>query len=164
MTKTIKKIYLAIAIVLSGITTSVAQTVTVPSNCTVVSTDTTLGGVLGAGGKVTSGGVVTMADGVSPNGGTFTFAGPAGSVLAPVTTWKLSGDLSSSTTTPNYNSQTQPANGASATIISYNKTLRPSENASTAFPLNNPTWARSKGRVSVGYSIVSGTFSCGSSM
>ena len=39
MTKTIKKIYLAIAIVLSGITTSVAQTVTVPSNCTVVSTD-----------------------------------------------------------------------------------------------------------------------------
>ncbi len=164
MTKTIKKIYLAIAIVLSGITTSVAQTVTVPSNCTVVSTDTTLGGVLGAGGKVTSGGVVTMADGGTPNGGTFTFAGPAGSVLAPVTTWKLSGDLSSSTTTPNYNSPTQPANGTSATIISYNKTLRPSENASTAFPLNNPTWARSKGRVSVGYSIVSGTFSCGNSM
>ena len=165
MIKLLNKIHLAIVIILIGVTTSVAQTVTVPSNCRVVSTNTALGGVLGLGGKVTSGGIVTMADGVTPNGGTFTFNAPAGSVLNPIISWGLSGDLSSATTTPNnYGSPVQPANGTTATIISYNKTLRPSENTSTSFPLNNPSWARSKGRVNVGYSIVSGTFSCGTSL
>ena len=152
---------LAIASVFLSASFGFAQTVTVPSNCIVVSTNTALGGVLGPGGKVTSGGVVTMPDGVTPNGGTFTFTGPGGSILNPIISWALSGDLSSATTTPNYNSPVQPANGTTATIISYNKTIRPSENSSTAFPLNNPNWARSKGKVIVSYSIVNGTFSCG---
>ena len=77
MIKLINKIHLAIAIMLAGVATSVAQTVTVPTNCTVVSTNIALGGVLGSGGKVTSGGIVTMPDGVSPNGGTYTFTGLA---------------------------------------------------------------------------------------
>ena len=162
--KTFFKKQLLIAVVILSASSGFAQTVTVPTNCRVVSTDTTLGGVFGLGGKVTSGGVVTMPDGVTPNGGTFTFNAPVGSILNPIISWGLSGDLSSAVTTPNYNSPVQPANGTSATIISYNKTLRPSENSSTAFPLNNPTWARSKGRVTVGYSIVSGTFSCGTSL
>ena len=166
MIKLLKKINLAIAIVLIGVTTSIAQTVTVPANCTVVSTNTALGGVLGAGGKVTSGGIVTMADAVTPNGGTFTFNAPTGSVLSPVISWSLSGDLSNTATAGNvsgvvgnYNGQTQPANGTTATIISYNKTYRPSEGISSS-----PSGARSKGKVSVAYSIISGTFSCGTSL
>lgn len=153
-----------LAIVLCSVSFGFAQTITVPSNCVVVSTNSFLGGVLGAGGKVTAGGVVTMADGVTPNGGTFTFAGPVGAILSPAISWSLAGDLSTATTTPNYGSPLQTASGATATIISYNKKLRPSEDTSTAFPLNNPTWGRSKGRVTVGYNIVSGSFSCGSSI
>lgn len=168
MIKIINKIHLAIAIVLTVATTSVAQTVTVPTNCIVVSTNTALGGVLGAGGKVTSGGVVTMADGVTPNGGTFTFNAPVGSILSPIISWGLSGDLSNAanantnplTPAGNYGVVSQPANGTTATIISYNKFYRPSEGVAPS----NASWARSKGRVTVGYSIVSGTFSCGSSL
>jgi hypothetical protein len=145
MLKTIKRIQLTIAIVLAGVTTSVAQTVTVPANCTVVSTNTTLGGVLGAGGKVTSGGVVTMPD--PSGGGVFSLTGPTGVTLGPIISWNLSGDLSSATTTPNYDSPVQPANGTSATIISYNKFLRSSEGLTPSVA----TWARSKGRVSVSY-------------
>ena len=73
MIKLLKKMNLAIAIVLSTVTVTVAQVVRVPSNCNVVVTDVNNGGVLGLGGRVTSGGVVTMPDGVTPNGGTFTF-------------------------------------------------------------------------------------------
>ncbi len=141
------KAQLVMAVVLLGATLSFAQTVTVPTNCIVVSTNTTLGGILGAGGKVTTGGVVTMADAVTPNGGVFTFAGPAGVTLGPVISWSLKGDLSSATSTPNYGSPVQPINGATATIISYNKLLRPSESLAPS----NATWARSKGNVTVSY-------------
>jgi hypothetical protein len=147
---------LAIAIVLSTVTATVAQngfqTVTVPPNCIVVSTNTGAGGVLGAGGKVTAGGVVTMPDAGTPNGGTFTFASTT--PIGPVVSWSLSGDLSNTATignvlgvAGNYNGQTQPPNGTSATIISYNKSYRPSEGTSPS----NASWARSKGRVSVSY-------------
>ena len=135
------------AVVLLGANLGFSQTVTVPSNCIVVRTNTTLGGVLGAGGKVTTGGVVTMADAATPNGGVFTFAGPAGVTLGPLISWSLSGDLSSAVTLPNYGSPVQPANGATATIISYNKSLRPSESLTPS----NATWAKSKGKVTVGY-------------
>jgi Secretion system C-terminal sorting domain/PKD-like domain len=152
------KTQLLMTVVLFGVRIGFAQTVTVPSNCIVVSTNTTLGGILGAGGKVTSGGVVTMADAATPNGGTFTFAGPAGVTLGPLISWSLSGDLSNTATAGtlagivgNYNGQTQPPNGTSATIISYNKFFRPSEGVSSTSPLNNPSWARSKGKVTVGY-------------
>lgn len=160
MTKIYKKFktQLLVAVVLFGASMGFAQTVTVPSNCIVVSTNTTLGGVLGAGGKVTPGGVVTMADAAVPNGGIFTFTGPSGVTLGPVISWGLSGDLSNTATAGtlpgivgNYNGQTQPANGATATIISYNKLFRPSEGVSTTSPLNNPSWARSKGKVTVNY-------------
>lgn len=152
------KTQLLLIVVLFGASTGFAQTVTVPSNCIVVSTNTSLGGVFGAGGKVTPGGVVTMTDAVTPNGGIFTFTGPSGVTLGPVITWSLSGDLSNTATAGtlsgivgNYNGQTQPANGTSATIISYNKLFRPSEGVSTTSPLNNPSWARSKGKVTVNY-------------
>lgn len=148
MIKLINKIHLAIAIMLAGVATSVAQTVTVPTNCTVVSTNIALGGVLGSGGKVTSGGIVTMPDGVSPNGGTFTFTGPSGVTLGSVISWSLSGDLSSAITTPNnYGSPVQPINGTTTTIISYNKTFRPSEGVAPSVA----TWGRSKGKVAVNY-------------
>ncbi len=141
------KAQLLLVVVLLGVNFGFAQTVTVPSNCIVVSTNTTLGGILGAGGKVTTGGVVTMADAVTPNGGVFTFAGPAGVTLGPLISWGLSGDLSSAVTVPNYGSPVQPANGATATILYYNKFLRPTESLAPSIA----TWARSKGKVTVGY-------------
>jgi hypothetical protein len=161
MIKLLKKMNLAIAIVLSAATTTVAQfpTVTVPPNCIVVSTNLLEGGVLGAGGKVTPGGVVTMPDAGTPNGGTFTFSAPN---IASAISWSLSGDLSNTpaqgtyqpsgvtaTVSGTFNAPTQPPTGTSATIISYNKTYRQSEGVSPS----NPSWARSKGRVSVSYKI-----------
>ncbi len=132
---------LAIAIVLSAVTTTVAQTVVrVPLNCTVVVTDTSAGGVYGPGGRVTSGGVVTMPDGVNPNGGTFTF-GTSQTTVGAIN-WSLSGDLSNIATQGIYQ-----FSGVSVTIASYNKSVRQSESATPS----NPTWARSKGRVSVSY-------------
>ncbi len=132
---------LAIAIVLSAVTTTVAQTVVrVPSNCTVVVTDTTAGGVYGLGGRVTSGGVVTMPDGVTPNGGTFTFGSSQTIVGTP--SWSLSGDLSNTTSQGTYQ-----ISGVTATIVSFNKSVRQSE---ATLP-SQASWARSKGRVSISY-------------
>ncbi len=159
MIKLLKKMNLAIAIVLSAATTTVAQTVVrVPSNCTVVVTDITAGGILGPGGRVTSGGVVTMPDGVNPNGGTFTF-GTSQTTVGAIS-WSLSGDLSNTpaqgtyqpsgvtaTISGTFNAQTQPPTGSSATIISYNKLYRQTEGASPS----QAFWARSKGRVTVSY-------------
>lgn len=148
------KTQLLLAVVLLGASMGFAQnaTVKVPVGCTVVVAGA--GGTVGpgtatpGGPAVGQGGTITMNDGTTPNGGTFTFTGPAGITLGPVISWALSGDLSAATTAPNnYGSPVQPGNGVSATIISYNKTLRPTEGVAPS----NASWARSKGRVTVGY-------------
>ena len=151
------KAQLLLVVVLLSATMGFAQVVQVPANCNVINVGpNTVGGVLGAGGKVGNGGIVGMAD-PSP-GGTFTFIPPLGAVIDPLIKWQLLGDLSSTTTTPNYGAPTQPANGTTATILSYNKKERPSESG-------NYTLARSKGRVTVSYAVISaGTFTCGSSI
>ena len=156
-------------IVLLSASFGFAQVVSVPANCNVVSTNTLLGGVFGLGGKVTDGGVVTMPD--PTGGGIFNFGAFGTNIIGPAVNWNLRGDLSTvnAISIPTnlasfYDAAVQTATGSSTNIITYNKTLRPTENTSTAFPLNNPVWARSKGRVTVGFTIVNGTFSCGNSM
>ena len=163
------KTQLFIIVVLFGASFGFAQVVSVPANCRVVSTNTLLGGALGLGGKVTDGGVVTMPD--SSGGGTFNFGAFGTNIIGPNVGWTLRGDLSTvnatsvvGNPTSFYNAAVQTATGSSSNIITYNKTLRPTENTTAQFPLNNPVWARSKGRVTVRYTIVNGTFSCGNSM
>lgn len=119
-------------------------TVTVPSTVQVVVAGT--GGTLGLGGTVGSGGVVVMPD-PSTGIGSFTINNPGGLTL---TTWSLAGDLSF-TQRPTTISQSASATTTTRTIYSYNKALRPSEASNLA---------RSKGRVSIGYSASA----CGGSM
>ena len=163
------KSQLFIIVVLFGASFGFAQVVSVPANCRVVSTNTLLGGALGLGGKVTDGGVVIMPD--PSGGGTFNFGAFGTNIIGPAVGWTLRGDLSTvnatsvvGNPTSFYNAAVQTATGSSTNIITYNKTLRPTENTTAQFPLNNPVWARSKGRVTVSYTIVNGTFSCGNSM
>lgn len=132
---------LAVAVSVLFATIGVAQTVSVPAGCRVVVAG--VGGTLGVSptGKVGDGGMVSMPDPLG--GGTFTFNPPAG---ATTITWGLKGDLSNSTTSPNYNAPTQPASGLTANIITYNKFLRDNSTETT-----NPSWGRSKGQVSVRY-------------
>jgi hypothetical protein len=134
---------LAIASIFLSASFGFAQVVAVPAGCRVVVAGT--GGIVGPNptGRVGDGGVVIMPD---PSGGgafNFTVGG-----VATAGTWKLSGDLSNSTTTPNnYGAPTQLATGSSANIISYNKNYRiPSESI-------NPVWGRSKGQVKINYSL-----------
>ncbi len=157
MKKILNKINLAIAIALVSITASVAQTVTVPPNCDVKVTNTALGGVSGLGGKVTAGGMVTMVDGVTPNG-IFTFTPQSGITLNATkgVNWFLNGDLSTTVTTPNFNSAVQTqTNSFTSTILSYNKFARPTELIAPSLG----TFARSKGRVTVTYTV-DGPFQC----
>ncbi len=146
------KTQLLLAVVLFGASFGFAQNglVQVPTNCNVIEVGPgVVGGVLGAGGKVGPGGIVGMPDDVLPNGGTFTFIPPAGGVVGSAIKWSLLGDLSNTSVAPFYGAPTQPADGLTATIMSYNKKGRPSE-------ATNYALARSKGRVSVGYSFTVG--------
>jgi Secretion system C-terminal sorting domain len=163
------KTQLAVAFVLLSVNFGFAQVVSVPSNCNVIVTNTLLGGVYGLGGKVTDGGIVGMPD--PTGGGIFTFGAFGTNIIGPAVGWTLKGDLSTvnALSIPldplsYYNAATQTASGVSTNIITYNKKLRPSENVSTQSPNNVAKWARSKGRVTVGYSIVNGSFSCGNTM
>ena len=136
---------------LFSMTMSYAQVVSVPSGCTVVVAG--VGGTLGTSvsvppGRVGNGGVVIMPD--PSGGGTFNFT-IAGS---PTTaSWALRGDLSTTNvagTNPlfigNYNGATQSTTGSSATINTYNKDLRIASTEAA-----NPSWARSKGLVTVSW-------------
>ncbi len=163
------KTQLAVAFVLLSVNFGFAQVVSVPSNCNVIVTNTLLGGVYGLGGKVTDGGIVGMPD--PTGGGTFTFGAFGTNIIGPAVGWTIKGDLSTvnALSIPldplsYYNAATQTASGVSTNIVTYNKKLRPSENVSTQSPNNVAAWARSKGRVTVGFTIVNGSFSCGNTM
>ena len=143
---------------------SFAQIVQVPAGCTVVSQGTVPAGT--AANFVGEGGIVGMPDpGV---GGTFAFTSPVGAVLSGAVTWKLKGDISTTNAlsipadpTSFYNAATQTASGNATNIISYNKSLRVTEGVAPSIK----TWARSKGRVTVGYTVVvSGILTCGNSI
>jgi hypothetical protein len=170
---TIYKIFktqLLLAVVLFGASMGFAQVVQVPSGCTVVFAGDVPVGT--PAGFVGNNGIVGMPDPDSPplpavqvfGGGTFTFVGPVGVTLGTIISWNLRGDLSSTSVTPFYGAVTQPANSATATILSYNKKLRPSEDLAATATINKAKWARSKGRVTVGYSVVNGAFSCGNNV
>lgn len=162
MLKKLNKINLTIAILLAFVSGVNAQSVTVPQNCFVVGLNGSLGP---GGGTVTDGGVVIMPDDATPNGGgVFTFNAPTvpnNPVLTPGSViWRLKGDLSSSTST-GFGSPTQPANGLlSAFIKSYNKQLSNNESISPS----DPKFARSKGKVTVSYTLQNNGTPCGASI
>ena len=151
---TILKTHLAVIIVVLCANPCFAQTVSVPAGCRVVVTG--IGGTLGTNvstppGRVGDGGVVTMPD--PSGGGIFTFNPPVATPAITTATWGLLGDISNAATVGtisgvvgNYNGVTQPAAGLTANIITYNKRYRPSTTETI-----NPSWARSKGRVQIGY-------------
>jgi Secretion system C-terminal sorting domain len=164
------KTQLLLVVVLFGATFSYAQTVSVPANCRVVVTNTAAGGVLGFGGKVTDGGMVAMPDAIlvlptdvaltTNQGGKFTFNPPVTTITTA--TWLLKGDISNKTNSGtitgvigNYNTVSQPPANLSADIFSYNKSYRPNTTET-----QNPSFARSKGLVRVGYDQTG----CGKSM
>jgi hypothetical protein len=154
--KTLYKIFktqLLLAVVLFGANMSFAQIVQVPPGCTVVFAGTVPSGT--PAGFVGNGGIVGMPD--PSGGGSFTFTAPLGAVLNPLLpTWTLKGDLSNLTT-----ANASPANGLSANIYTFNKLVRPSESTAPS----SATWARSKGRVIVGYTVVvSGVITCGNAL
>ena len=158
------KAQLLLAVVLLSATLSFAQIVQVPAGCTVVSQGTVPAGT--AANFVGDGGIVGMPDpGV---GGNFAFTSPVGAVLSGAVTWKLRGDISTTNAlsipadpTSFYNAATQTASGNATNIISYNKSLRVTEGVAPSLK----TWARSKGRVTVGYTVVvSGILTCGNSI
>jgi hypothetical protein len=164
------KTQLLIAVVLFGASFGFAQVVQVPSGCTVVFAGDVPVGT--PAGFVGNNGIVGMPDPDSPplpgvqvfGGGTFTFVGPVGVTLGSIISWSLRGDLSSTSVTPFYGAVTTPVNGSTATIFSYNKKLRTTENILPVTTINKAKWARSKGRVTVGYSVVNGAFSCGNAV
>ena len=170
------KTQLLLVVVILGAMLSFAQTITVPANCRVVVTNTAAGGVLGFGGKVTDGGMVAMTDAIlvlptdvalTPNqGGKFTFNPPTATPVITTATWLLKGDISykvnpMTQTVPatlpngNFNNAAQSTTGLAIDIFSYNKTYRPNTTET-----DNPSFARSKGFVSVRYDQTG----CGKSM
>ena len=138
---------LVVAFVLLSANFGFAQPVIrVPATCNVVVAGSGVGAVTGFGGQVGNGGVVAMPDPYSA--AVFTYIPNS----TTVTGWKLLGDLSMGTSTlPLYNNPIV-SDGAvtQVKIQSYNKTYRSSE----LYP--DPTWARSKGKVTVSYSATCG--------
>lgn len=158
------KALLLVAVMLVVANMSFAQIVQVPTGCTVVSQGTVPSGT--ASNFVGDGGIVGMPD--PGPGGNFIFTSPVGAVLSGAVSWKLRGDISTTNAlsipadlTSFYNAATQTASGNATNIISYNKNLRVTEGVAPSLK----TWARSKGRVTVGYTVVvSGILTCGNSI
>jgi hypothetical protein len=141
------RIQLVLAVVLLCASTGFAQSpvIRVPATCNVVVAGTGVGAVTGPGGQVGNGGVVCMPDPYAAD--IFTYI-PNGTTVVK---WIVVGDLSFATTTlPLYGNAIPSAAGTQVKIQSYNENYRTSE----AYP--DPTWARSKGRVTVAYSATCG--------
>lgn len=145
------KMHLIIAFLLFGISIVAQPVVRVPPTCNVVVAGTGVGASPGFGGQVGDGGIVCMPDSfdIVGAGGNFSYVAN-GTVLIG---WSLRGDLSVQTTNLPPVAGVYSAGAVNPlNIESYNKNLRTAEGPTPLLPTSNTKWARSKGRVTIGYS------------